>query len=47
MKAEKYEFYSNSIEYLENILFPSGLTMPSDKIKIIQYWPKPRKIKDI
>jgi len=47
MKAEKCEFYSNSIEYLEYILFFSGLTMLSDKIKTIQYWPKPRKIKDI
>ena len=36
VKAEKCEFYSESVEYLEYILSPSGLTMSDDKIKIIQ-----------
>ena len=35
-KAEKCEFYSESVEYLEYILFPSGLTMSNNKVKIIQ-----------
>ena len=35
-KIEKCEFYSNSIEYLGYILFPSKLSMSSDKIKMIQ-----------
>ena len=34
-KAEKYEFHSKSVEYLEYILFPSGLTMSDNKVKII------------
>ena len=46
-KAEKCEFHSESVEYLEYILFPSGLTMSDDKIKIIQNWPEPKKVKDI
>ena len=46
-KAEKYEFYSKSVEYLEYILFPSGLIMSNDKVKIIQDWPEPKKVKDI
>jgi len=46
-KAEKCEFYSESVEYLGYILSPSGLTMSDDKIKIIQDWPEPKKVKDI
>ena len=46
-KAEKYEFHSKSVEYLGYILSPSGLTMSNDKIKIIQDWLEPMKVKDI
>ena len=46
-KAEKCEFHSKSIEYLGYILSPSGLTMSNDKIKIIQDWLEPKKVKDI
>ena len=35
-KVEKYKFHSESVEYLEYILSPSGLTMSDDKVKIIQ-----------
>ena len=35
-KAERYEFHSKSVEYLEYILSSSALTMSNDKIKIIQ-----------
>ena len=35
-KAEKCEFYSELVEYLEYILFSSSLIMPNDKVKIIQ-----------
>jgi len=35
-KAKKYKFYSELVEYLEYILFPSGLTMSDNKVKIIQ-----------
>ena len=44
-KAEKCEFHS--VEYLEYILSPSGLTMSDNKVKIIQDWPEPKKVKDI
>jgi len=46
-KAEKYKFHSESVEYLGYILSPSGLTMSDNKIKIIQDWPEPKKVKDI
>ena len=46
-KAEKCEFHSKSVEYLEYILSPSGLTMSDDKVKIIQDWLEPKKVKDI
>jgi len=45
-KVEKCKFYSKSVEYLGYILFPSGLTMSNDKVKIIQDWPEPKKVKD-
>ena len=46
-KAEKYEFYSELVEYLEYTLSPFGFTMSHDKVNIIQDWPKPKKVKDI
>ena len=46
-KAEKCEFHSESVEYLGYILSPSGLIMSDNKIKIIQDWPEPKKVKDI
>ena len=46
-KAEKCEFHSESVEYLGYILPPSGLTMSNNKIKIIQDWLEPKKVKDI
>ena len=35
-KVDKYEFYSELVKYLGNILFPSGLTISDNKVKIIQ-----------
>ena len=46
-KAEKCEFHSESVEYLGYILSPSGLTMSDNKVKIIQDWQEPKKVKDI
>jgi len=47
VKAEKCEFHSDSVEYLGYVLSPSGLTMSDAKVKTIQEWPEPKKIKDI
>ena len=46
-KAEKCEFHSNSVEYLGYVLSPAGLTMSDAKVKTIQEWPEPKKVKDI
>jgi hypothetical protein len=46
-RADKCEFDRHSVEYLGYILSPDGLTMSSDKVKAIQEWPEPRKVKDI
>ena len=46
-KVEKCEFHSELVEYLGYILSLSGLTMSNDKVKIIQDWPEPKKVKDI
>jgi len=47
VKAEKCEFYSDSIKYLGYLLSPSSLTMSNAKVKTIQKWPEPKKVKDI
>jgi len=46
-KAEKCKFHSDSIEYLGYVLSPSGLTMSDAKVKTIQEWPEPKKVKNI
>jgi len=46
-KAEKCKFHSGSVEYLGYVLSPSGLTMSDAKVKTIQEWPEPKKVKDI
>jgi len=46
-KVEKYEFHFKLVEYPEYILSPSSLTMSNDKVKIIQDWPEPKKVKNI
>ena len=46
-KAEKYKFHSKLVEYLGYILSPSGLTMSNNKVKIIQDWLEPKKVKNI
>ena len=46
-KAEKCEFHSDSVEYLGYVLSLSGLTMSDTKVKTIQEWPEPKKVKDI
>jgi len=46
-KVEKCKFHSKLVKYLGYILSSSGLTMSNDKVKIIQDWPEPKKVKDI
>ena len=46
-KVEKCKFYSKSVEYLGYILSLSGLTMSDEKVKIIQDWLEPKKVKNI
>src|SRR6266481_1412908 len=45
--ADKCEFHVTSCKYLRYMLSLEGLTMASNKVQIIQDWPKPRKVKDI
>jgi len=47
IKAEKSEFYSDSVKYLGYVLSLAGLTMSDAKVKTIQEWPEPKKVKDI
>jgi hypothetical protein len=44
---QKCEFHTDTMEYLGYILSPTGLAMSTEKIKAIQDWPEPHKVKDI
>jgi len=46
-KVEKCKFHSDSMEYLGYVLSPSGLTMSDAKVKTIQEWLEPKKVKNI
>src|SRR6266481_618437 len=46
-QADKCEFHITSCEYLGYMLSPEGLMMASNKVQIIQDWPKPQKVKDV
>ena len=46
-RLEKCQFHTDSVEYLGFRLSPEGLSMDPAKVKIIQDWPEPRKVKDI
>ena len=47
IKVEKCKFHSESVEYLGYIIFPSGLIMFDNKVKIIQDWLELKKVKNI
>ena len=38
---------SGSVEYLGYVLSPSSLTISDVKVKTIQKWPEPKKVKEI
>ena len=46
-KGEKCVFHMDSVEYLGHIIGSGSLQMDLGKVKIIQDWPKPKKVKDI
>jgi RNase H-like domain found in reverse transcriptase/Reverse transcriptase (RNA-dependent DNA polymerase) len=46
-QEDKCEFHKTLVEFLSFILTPKGLVMADDKVKTIQDWPEPRKVKDI
>jgi Reverse transcriptase (RNA-dependent DNA polymerase) len=47
VREDKCEFHRGSVEFLRYNLSPEGLTMSDEKVKAIQDWPKPRKVRDI
>src|SRR6266705_3406886 len=44
---KKCEFHMDTMEYLRYCLSLARLTMSTEKVKAIQDWPKPCKVKDI
>ena len=45
--ANKYSFHQDMVEYLGYIIALDGLTMNHNKVKVIQDWPEPHKVKDV
>ena len=45
--GKKCSFHTESVDYLGHMIGPDGLQMDPAKIKVIQDWPEPRKVKDI
>ncbi|KAH9267895.1 hypothetical protein BASA83_009604 [Batrachochytrium salamandrivorans] len=46
-RAEKCHFYQTKIKYLGYIISSSGVSMDPSKIKAVQEWPAPRKVRDL
>jgi len=46
-KVEKCEIHYKLVEYLGYIFSFSSLTMSDNKVKIVQDWPEPKKVKNI
>ena len=44
---KKCDFYSESVDYLSHLIGHNGLQMDPAKVKVIQDWPEPQKVKDI
>src|ERR1700726_3469770 len=47
LNPAKCEFHAETMEYLRFVLSPTRLSMDTAKVKAIQEWPTPRKVKDI
>jgi RNase H-like domain found in reverse transcriptase/Integrase zinc binding domain len=45
--GKKCDFHSESIDYLGHMIGPDRLQMDPAKVKVIQNWPEPQKVKDI
>jgi Reverse transcriptase (RNA-dependent DNA polymerase)/RNase H-like domain found in reverse transcriptase len=45
--GKKCDFHSESIDYLGHMIRPNGLQIDPAKVKVIQDWPEPQKVKDI
>ena len=45
--VNKCSFHQDMVEYLGYILAPDGLTVDHNKVKVIQDWPKPCKVKHV
>src|SRR6202045_2020172 len=47
LNLAKCDFHAETVEYLRFVLSLNGLSMDTAKVKAIQEWPTPRKVKDI
>ena len=46
-KIEKCKFNVDTVEFLGFVINPDGIHMDESKVKVIQDWPVPRRIKDM
>lgn len=47
LKSEKCQFQTKITTYLSLIISPSGISMDPSKLKAVQKWNTPKKVKDI
>jgi Reverse transcriptase (RNA-dependent DNA polymerase) len=45
--GKECDFHSESVNYLGHMIRPNRLQIDPAKVKVIQDWPEPRKVKDI
>jgi Reverse transcriptase (RNA-dependent DNA polymerase) len=45
--GKECDFHSKFVDYPGHMIGPNGLQMDPAKVKVIQDWPEPRKVKDI
>jgi len=46
-RTNKCEFHAERVKYLGYILSPKGLSMDQAKVKTIQDWPEPQKVRNV
>ena len=47
IKPEKYHFDVNKVEFLGVFISKDSICIDSEKVKDVQDWPEPRKVKEV
>jgi hypothetical protein len=47
LKASKYEFHTDRMEYLGYIISPMGMSMDPEKVRAVAEWREPTNVKGV